>query len=307
MLVSVIIPTYNRAATIGKAVESVLNQTYGNIEVIVVDDGSQDATREVLDGFDEAIKAIYQKNAGPSVARNRGVSESKGGILSFLDSDDVWLPDKIERQVGIMNTAGDRMCCCVCSADILGLSGERVGNSLGLSGIKTDVEQGEWLNPAEVLATRFLLFNQVVAVRREAFHKVGGFNDGLRLLEDYELALKLSACGSWGLIASPLVIKKNDEDGIGVACEKDRLQHAQSCVDVIEGFLSEEHGMGDSARNLLEESLDELRFERRAETLIAGHHLLGGSAGKAMKLLLRIKKALRRRGSSWPDPMVRSI
>ncbi|HCA58980.1 MAG TPA: hypothetical protein DEP46_13490, partial [Blastocatellia bacterium] len=98
-LVSAIIPNYNYARYVGEAVESALGQTYPNIEVIVVDDGSTDNSLEVLEQYRDRIKIIAQKNSGVCVARNRGVAESEGEYIAFLDADDVWLPEKIEKQV----------------------------------------------------------------------------------------------------------------------------------------------------------------------------------------------------------------
>ncbi len=307
MLVSIIIPTYNRAATIGAAVQSSLSQTYRNIEVIVVDDGSNDSTHGVLGEFGARIRVIKQANAGPSAARNHGVRESCGEIVSFLDSDDIWLPDKIERQVKLMTAIGESMCCCVCNAEVRGLCGELVGDSFGIAGLKVDTAEGEWLNPSEVLATSFLLFNQVVAVRREAFQSVGGFNEGLRILEDYELALKLSSIGTWGVIKDPLVVKKNDTEGIGVEFSKNHIKHMEACVDVIAGFLKADKRMNSTARTLLQRSLGELRIGLRAERLNFDGRMLGRFSGKGLGFLLRLHKAARRRGPSWPRPSIRKI
>src|SRR5687767_13189801 len=101
-LVSVIIPTYNRASVVCRAIDSVLGQTYGNIEVIVVDDGSTDETLERLHSYGDRIRVLTQANAGPSVARNRGIAVATGGIVAFLDSDDYWLPTKVARQVVLL-------------------------------------------------------------------------------------------------------------------------------------------------------------------------------------------------------------
>jgi glycosyltransferase involved in cell wall biosynthesis len=98
-LVSVVIPTYNYAQYLREAIDSVLGQTYSAIEIIVVDDGSSDNSREVLAGYGAKIKAIFQKNQGVSAARNRGIAESSGDFLAFLDPDDAWLPEKIEKQI----------------------------------------------------------------------------------------------------------------------------------------------------------------------------------------------------------------
>jgi glycosyltransferase involved in cell wall biosynthesis len=101
-LVSVIIPTYNRAMRCKAAVESVLSQTHGNVEVVVVDDGSRDNTREVISGMDNRVKYIGQANAGVSAARNTGLKAATGDYIAFLDSDDSWLPWKLEAQLSVL-------------------------------------------------------------------------------------------------------------------------------------------------------------------------------------------------------------
>ncbi len=98
-LVSVIIPTYNRAKLVCRAIDSALNQTYKNIEIIVVDDGSKDNTREVLAAYGEKIKNLYKENGGESSARNFGIQRAGGEYLAFLDSDDQWHPGKIQKQM----------------------------------------------------------------------------------------------------------------------------------------------------------------------------------------------------------------
>jgi glycosyltransferase involved in cell wall biosynthesis len=103
-LVSVIIPTYNRAQLCKKAVESALFQTYRDIEVIVVDDGSTDDTREVISNLDSRVHYLSQKNSGVSAARNLGMQSARGEFIAFLDSDDTWLPWKLKLQVNLLRT-----------------------------------------------------------------------------------------------------------------------------------------------------------------------------------------------------------
>ena len=100
--ICVIIPTYNSARFLPEAVESALYQTFSPEEVIVVDDGSTDNTEDVLEPFRGRIHYIRQENQGPAVARNRGISEAKGDLIAFLDADDVWVPDKSEKQVDLL-------------------------------------------------------------------------------------------------------------------------------------------------------------------------------------------------------------
>ena len=202
MLVSVIIPTYNRARTIERAVNSVLNQTWKQIEVIVVDDGSTDQTTEILKGYGDKIRAICQKNGGPGAARNTGIKAATGDIISFLDSDDEWLPSKVERQVKLLRaTQSSGVVCCICSAKMNFSAG--AVDSFTYAGLHPAEREGIWMNPAEVLATRFVFFNQVAAVRREALEQTGYFRSGV--MEDYDFALRLSLVGPWAFITDPLV------------------------------------------------------------------------------------------------------
>ena len=97
--VSVIIPTYNRAVSIGRAIESVLGQTYVEYEIVVVDDGSTDNTQQILKTYDGLIKCIAQKNAGVSAARNAGIQIARGEWIAFLDSDDQWFPNYLKLQI----------------------------------------------------------------------------------------------------------------------------------------------------------------------------------------------------------------
>lgn len=102
-MVSIIIPSYNREKTIIKAIKSVLNQTYEDIEVIIIDDGSSDNTRDVVQGIkDNRVKYFYQKNAGACIARNRGIQFAKGDYIAFHDSDDTWRKDKLEKQMKVL-------------------------------------------------------------------------------------------------------------------------------------------------------------------------------------------------------------
>lgn len=112
-LVSVIIPSYNRAAVVKKAVESVLSQSYDRLELLLIDDGSTDETRAVIESIDDPrLHYVYQTNAGACAARNHGVALAKGEYIAFHDSDDCWHPDKLEKQMQVMKeTHADVVVC----------------------------------------------------------------------------------------------------------------------------------------------------------------------------------------------------
>jgi glycosyltransferase involved in cell wall biosynthesis len=98
-LISCIVPVYNGERYLAEALDSILAQTYGPLEILVVDDGSTDRTSEVVAGYGSAVRTLHQPNAGPAAARNRGIAAANGAFLAFLDADDCWHPAKLERQM----------------------------------------------------------------------------------------------------------------------------------------------------------------------------------------------------------------
>lgn len=208
-LVSVVIPTYNRAGLICQAIDNLFQQTYSNFELIVVDDGSTDDTQSKLRQYGNRIRVITQSNAGPAIARNRGAAAARGEIIAFQDSDDLWKPAKLERQVAALEKAGSSVPCCLSNAVMRIVDGREI-SSFDISLIHFSHDEGLWLNVLEVLATRFVLFNQTAAIRREVFEKLGGFDEGLKYLEDYDLPMRLAFEGPWTFIREPLVIYRED-------------------------------------------------------------------------------------------------
>lgn len=304
-LVSAIIPAFNRELTIARSVSSALAQTYDNIEVIVVDDGSSDGTLEALGEFGNQILVLQQENGGPSLARNFGASKARGAILAFLDSDDEWLPDKIEKQVHMMQAYGPSMTCCICNASYTDGSEPSAQTSFALAGLTIPYEHAVLENPIVVLTTTFLLFNQVAAIRCEAFEQVGGFDANLRLMEDYELSLRLATLGPWGILREPLVLKHEETSGIGVTAMKDELEHLTAQEAVFGCILAHPQLQQRSIRNPI---AAELRRTRRQQSLHRwmlkappSLRLVGGT----VLFLDRITKAVARRLPGAPRPRMR--
>ncbi len=106
-VVSVIIPTYNRADMLDEALRSVFAQTYKDFEVIVVDDGSTDHTRSVVDKYPHRVRYVHQENQGHALAKNTGIAAADGGYIAFLDDDDTWLPRKLELQMDVLENNPD--------------------------------------------------------------------------------------------------------------------------------------------------------------------------------------------------------
>lgn len=298
-LVSVIIPTYNRADTIRRSIDSALAQSYRPIEVIVVDDGSSDATRDVLEDYGNRIIYIHQNNAGPSVARNTGVGLARGEFIAFLDSDDTWRPTKIARQVRLLLAGGERVPCCICNASLID-GDESTTSTFEVSDVISNLQEGFWMNPAPIIATRFILFNQVVMVRRAAFERVGGYKPQMRLLEDHDLAFRLAQLGPWAFIAEPLVAKDNSTNGIGVVATLDPLVHSQAWLTALEEILTEATSGNPKVAHLVRRALADVQTEIRAEKMLRNSNQLGRLVARIWLLVMQRRQALRRRLPGWP-------
>ncbi len=201
--VSVIIPTWNRAELLEKAIYTVLAQSLPPREVLVCDDGSTDESQRVVTAIrDNRVRWIPGERSGrPAVPRNRGIAESKGEWLAFLDNDDEWMPNKLEKQLQHADLLG---CRAVCS------NATRIAPGKG--------SQGEYLS---VTGTRFcfndlLMVNHVIcssaAVHRSVLATTGGFPEdpGLKALEDYALWLRVAAVTDFAYCPEPLVRYRDD-------------------------------------------------------------------------------------------------
>ena len=298
-LVSIIIPAYNREGTVARSIDSVLDQTYSPMEIIVVDDGSTDQTVDVVRSYGDRVILICQPNGGPSSARNTGVAHANGEIISFLDSDDTWRPEKLERQVKLMMRGGSQVPCCICNAALIAEDGTS-RTSFEVSGVETGLSEGYWLNPAPIIATRFVLFNQVVSIRREAFSSVGGFNESMRLLEDHDLAFRLSLLGPWAFVSESLVEKYNDSEGVGVVAMRDPSVHVNAWSNALKGFLNESLIPGGEVERCVRRNLKNVGTELQAVELIQKPGACKPAFGRWLLLSLRIQGAIRRRLPSWP-------
>lgn len=191
--VSVIIPAYNAARYLAETLASALGQTLTDIEVIVVDDGSKDNTAEVVRAF-PAVRYVHQQNAGVSAARNKGAAHARGEFLAFLDSDDLWHPDKLRQQVEALRQHPDSVFSRT----------EAVSDPSRQAAIQNG--QREPGAPHELIPdfhTSFLvpyLTTSTVMVRRSAFEQAKGFDTSLRIAEDVDFYLRV-------LIHQPLVVK----------------------------------------------------------------------------------------------------
>lgn len=308
-LVSVVIPTYNRAAKICQAVESVLHQTYRNIEVIVVDDGSTDDTQARLQHYRDRIRVVCQENAGPGAARNHGINVARGNILAFQDSDDTWLPTKLEKQVALLESAGSTVPCCLCNAILNCLDGCQV-STFDYAHLKPQSETGIWENPTAILLTRFVLFNQLVAVRRPVLEKLGGFNKDFICLEDYDLALRLSFEGPWAFIREPLAIW--NQGSAGSLSEKALAERAwlrETELKVRQGILSglSDNSPGNELKPLMRQELSRTQRELRSAILLESRSPHRRVLGWTLKHIEHYRSAIYRRSPWYPKMKTRPI
>ncbi len=196
-LVSVIIPTYNRANFLSEALESVFSQSCQGFEVIVVDDGSTDETSQIVSKFPQVIY-IRQQHKGVASARNLGIKYAKGDLITFLDSDDLWLPKKLEYQIAFFRNHPEAV--AVQTEEIWIKNGKRINPK------KKHLKEGGWIFHRCVKLC--LVSPSGIMLRRKVFEEIGQFDEEFPVCEDYEFWLRLSVRYPIYLISEPLVIKR---------------------------------------------------------------------------------------------------
>jgi GT2 family glycosyltransferase len=204
---SVVIPAYNTADTLGEAINSVLAQTRQDFEIVVVDDGSSDNTAAIAEGFaDQRVHVYRQENAGPSAARNRGIAEAVGDYVSWLDSDDLWLPDYLA-EIGRALEENPRADFAYTHSWILDASGRF-----------RSAPTGAWHRPSTPMLPRDQFVAELLqecfvsdpTIRRAALEQVGGYDETMSHGEDWEMWLRLANSGFEAVrVAGPLSIYRD--------------------------------------------------------------------------------------------------
>lgn len=210
-LVSVVIPTYNRINTLPVSIDSVLGQTYRNLEVVVVDDGSDDGTEEYVRGLaDSRVKYIRNAgNRGPSVARNLGVRHARGEYVAFQDSDDEWLPEKLEKQMQLFLDLDRDIGMVYC--EYIRYYGKTARGVTPPKDIPYNCKQGQIF---KILLLQPLMGMPTIVVKRQAFMDAGGFNELLNTYEDYEFTVRLSQDHTIGFVEDTLVRVYDSPDSV---------------------------------------------------------------------------------------------
>jgi glycosyltransferase involved in cell wall biosynthesis len=200
--VSVVIPTYNRARVIGSAIGSVLDQSFGDVEIIVVDDGSSDDSAAVLAAFGDRIRLIRQPNRGVGAARNTGVRAATGNWIAFLDSDDQWNSGKLEKQLDALQKYGTKVCFTRCVADdqtpMQDIDGLQTGKREGTVWHFENGMEAIWRVQSHPQV-------QSMIVEREMVHQAGMFDESLHAAEDTRLIYNLLFLTGFTYVDEPLV------------------------------------------------------------------------------------------------------
>jgi len=200
--VSVIIPTYNRANFLIDAVESVIAQSYQDFELLVIDDGSTDNTKQLLTSYKKRIRYHFQENRGVSSARNLGMQLTSGQYVAFLDSDDHWLPQKLEKQIEIMEREPELQLCH--TEEIWIRRGVRVNPK------KKHQKRGGYIFP--YCLPLCVISPSSVMIRRTLFEELGTFDEDLPACEDYVLWLRICQHYPVHFIETPLLTKRGGHE-----------------------------------------------------------------------------------------------
>jgi glycosyltransferase involved in cell wall biosynthesis len=214
-LVSVIIPTFNRSSLIKEALDSALSQNYRPMEIVVIDDGSTDNTEQVVASYG-GIKYIRQANSGPAAARNNGIRASSGELIALLDSDDRWLPRKLERQVPLFT---DPEIGLVHAA--IRFFRDGTGEVLG------EMFSGERLDVHDILSHK-MLGTQTVVFRRRVFDEIGGFDESLLGPEDFDFFIRVAA--HFKMVGMPAVLAEARQHTGNYSAGLDRMFGCQMRV-----------------------------------------------------------------------------
>jgi GT2 family glycosyltransferase len=228
-IVSVIVPAYNAAAFVGEALVSVLGQTLSSLEVLVIDDGSEDETSAIVERLaaqDARVRLVHQENAGVGAARNTGIRLARGAYIAPLDADDVWSPDKLQKQVARMEEGGDERGMVYCWSDLVDDRGRRVGASRPYT-IEGHI--------APALVVRNIVGNASVPLfRAKALSDVGGYltrdqQGGAQGCEDWDLALRVAERHEVRVVAEPLVAYREVASSLSFRADGMRRSYAVIC------------------------------------------------------------------------------
>jgi glycosyltransferase involved in cell wall biosynthesis len=214
--VSVVVTTYNYERFIIDALDSVLAQTLQPFEVVVIDDGSTDDTARIVAAFaDRGVRYVRQSNGGAAAARNRGIRETTGDLVGFLDADDIWLPTKLERQVEYLAR----------NPDAVMVSGQKIWWDFERDTRRIEVirELDGSKQRREICITNTVGNPSMVLVRRDAIRRAGPFDETLRWGQDWEFFIRIASLGRVGVDVDPVIIYRWHDGGLSHERRSERL------------------------------------------------------------------------------------
>jgi glycosyltransferase involved in cell wall biosynthesis len=272
--VSVVIPCYNRSSTLGRAIKSVLDQSYQDFEIIVVDDASTDPTDEVVKNIkDGRITYIrHQNNQGAPAARNSGLRIAKHPYIAFLDSDDEWLPQKLEKQMDLFSRRDGSFGVVYTGFNIFDSEGKFIRSYIAHN-------KGHILQ--DLLVENYVATLSTIVVRREYLEKVGGFDVEMKSCQDWDLCIRLSGICQFDCVEELLVNYFRLEDANRISTNMD---------SVVRGHLR--------IQNKFRASIDSLPRHLKLRHLNYFDHLYinHGNLGLSLEML---REAARISGNPW--------
>ncbi|PSP80879.1 glycosyl transferase family 2 [Halobacteriales archaeon QS_4_69_225] len=254
--VSVIIPTYDRAPVLGRAIDSVLAQTHTDLEVVVVDDASTDETAAVVERRrDPRLERVaHDENRGASAARNTGIEHATGEYVAFLDSDDEWRPRKLERQLERLEDRGDddEWVAAYCDAEwthdgLLGQLEVAVAGLLRDAGSAGSAESAEPVEGGEELVADVLLDDlhthagSALLVERAVAERLGGFDESFDRFEDAEFLVRVLRQGKLAHVPEPLVVRHESDDPAADTVEAADEHYLETFADTVAALEAAGH------------------------------------------------------------------
>ena len=230
--VSVVIPAYNCEKFISTAIESVLSQTYGDYEIVVVNDGSTDKTDEILSRYTPKIKKIYQPNKGIAEARNTGVANAEGEYIAFLDGDDAWLPDRLKMQVDLLEKNGK---VGLVYSDTYIVDSKVFAAPDSASRRTFQVRQPRRGSVLEFLFIENFIPTSSVMVRKECLSSIGRFDPAVVPIEDYDMWLRIAAKYEVDYTDIPLVKYRDHASSF----RREKIVTVTHIIDVLNKALSD--------------------------------------------------------------------
>ena len=310
MRFSVIMPLYNKAPYVSKAIESVLMQTFTNYELLVVDDGSKDESASVAAKSIEDkqyCQLIRQENAGVSMARNKGVAASHGDFLCFLDADDWWEPTFLEEMDKFVSEFPD---AGIYGTNYTIINESRHKTRVAMVGVESGFEKG-YINYCQVYAkTMYMpLWTGAVCITRSVFDEMQGFPQGIKLGEDFLLWIRIVLKFKVAFLDKPLSNYNQDVDGenrgvgrlhetkshmlwnLGVlAAEEKNNPELKQLLDNLRTFSLMPYLLSNEYHDLAQQELDKVEWAKQPEKVTKVYH--------QPLFLLRAKQAVNRIGSS---------